>query len=55
MASDFLAQTKHGPGPSIRAACTPEPYINVADFFTKPFKSASHFREMRRIVMNESD
>ena len=26
-----------------------------ADFFTKPFKSASHFRELRKIVMNESD
>lgn len=29
--------------------------LNVADFFTKPFKSASHFRELRKIVMNESD
>ena len=29
--------------------------LNVADFFTKPFKNSSHFRELRKIVMNESD
>ena len=26
---------------------------NIADFFTKPFKSASKFHDMRRLVMNE--
>ena len=26
---------------------------NLADFFTKPFKSAPHFFEMRRHIMNE--
>ena len=28
---------------------------NVADFFTKPMKNATRFREFRRIVMNERD
>ena len=33
------------------------PYIatddNIADFFTKPFKSAKKFRRMRRVILNE--
>ena len=28
---------------------------NPADFFTKPMKNATRFREFRRIVMNERD
>lgn len=35
------------------------PYVctdqNPADFLTKPMKSASRFRELRRIVMNIPD
>ena len=28
---------------------------NIADFFTKPMKNATRFREFRRVVMNEQD
>ena len=35
------------------------PYVptaeNVADFFTKPMKNSTHFRELRRRIMNERD
>ena len=35
------------------------PYVstdkNPADFLTKPMKSAARFRELRNIIMNESD
>ena len=27
--------------------------LNVADFFTKPMKNASHFNELCKVVMNE--
>ena len=35
------------------------PYVptdqNPADFFTKPMKNASRFRELRKVVMNLQD
>ena len=37
------------PGP-IRAHCR----YNLADFFTKPMKSAAQFHALRKIIMNES-
>ena len=59
VSSQDYIQGSHYPWDTRMTQAIEVPYVctdqNPADFLTKPMKSASRFRELRRIVMNIPD